>query len=412
MNEPAAWQPGQSSPPGAKRTHAIVVEAQASTAPWVKLLSLEAFRYQRTGWALDWAMPHEPRLFLAFAIFVPSILFGVGAALAPDREAYVGTHDVSGQPLFLAIHFICLRLLGTLFARGARPSLGGLGVDDATFAKYKRGASGLVANVGAAVVSAYWIQRDVRVALLVDLDTGLTAFDDPEQWDMAALGHPLQHALVAVWVVEWLMFGYILWLQIWSIIGFGTALRRTKIGPHLHRILVHDEYRDFFALIARNASVCAVFAIANLGFIAFTGELMPKPSRVVESATDFLEEMSDLTSVAVLFVVIVAGYVSFVFLIRRALTQAINDHFAAAGDNMLEASEGPLELSGSAPADMERLKSRLNASVALLRAIAFQREVDALGARGLNTLMLKALPALGTVGIRVYKLITHQPPAE
>jgi hypothetical protein len=395
-----------------KRTHAIVVEAQASTAPWVKILSLDALRYQKTGWWIDWAMPHDPRLFLAFALLFPTALFAAGVGLAPDRDAYLAAHDVSGQPLFLAVHFICLRMIGTLFARGARPSLGGLGVDDKTFAGYRLGVAGVLPNVGAIAAAAYWIQRDVRVALTVDEETGLTAFDDPDQWDMAALGHPLQYVLLGVWILEWLIFGYILWLQIWSIIGFGSSLRRTAIGPHLHRILVHDEYRDFFALIARNASICAAFAVANLGFIAFTGELMPKPTRVVETATDFLEEMSDLTSVAVLFVVIVAGYISFVFLIRRALTQAINDHFAAAGDNMLEASEGPLELGGATSEDMEKLKIRLYASVALLRAMAFQREVDALGSRGLNTLMLKALPALGTVGIRVYKLITHQPPAE
>ena len=346
------------------------------------------------------------------AFLLPMVLWTIGYGLAPDPDAYLATHDVSAQVPFLTAHFVSLRMLGGLFARGSEPSLGGLGVTPDTFARFRRGLLGLAPNLAGLAAGAYWIVRDTTLSL-VPGDNGLTAFDDPDQWDLAALGLPQQHVLLGIWILEWVVFGMILWVQIWSMVGLALAIRRTDFKPHLHRIMVKDEYRDFFALIAKNATVCSAFALLNLGFIAFTGELLPKPTRSVTTALEFLEEMSDLTSVAVLFVVIVAGYVGYVFLIRRALTMAIDEAFAEAGDSMLEDSAKPLELSGSVTAeDLERLRIRLNSSVALLRAIAFQREVDALGARGLSTLMAKALPVLATVGLRIYKLITHQPPVE
>lgn len=397
---------------GRDRTHAIVMEAAESKAAWAKLFRLESLRYQQSGWWLDWVLPHDPRLFLAFSLVFPSALWGLGFGLAPDRAAYLAAPDITGQPLFLLSHFFAVRAVATLFKRGLDSSLTGIGVRDELRAAFAKKLFGWLPNVLSLVCAAYWIQRDTRVAL-VPGPNGLTAFDDPDQWALAGLGHPLQRALLAIWIVEWIIFGFVLWVQIWTMAGLALAIRKTDFKPHLHRILVHDEYRDFFALISRNATICSIFAIANLAFVAYTGELLPKPTRKVTNPIEFLEEMSDLTSVFLLFFIIVAGFVGYVSLIRKALTHAVNEAFAAAGDETLEESATPLEVTGTPSADdLKCVISRLNASQALLRAIVFQREVDSLGSRGLNALLVKALPAFGTVTLRVYRLITQEPTPE
>ena len=396
--------------PTAARTHAIVVEAAASTAAWTRIFGLESFRYAKSGWWIDALMPHDPRAFLLFAVLAPVALWGIGYAFAPDAAVYLAAPDIQSQMPFLTAHLLALRMLGGLVARGTGPALGGLGVTAQDVQRFRRGVVGWVPNVAAPVAAAFWLIRDTTVGL-VPGPNGLTAFDDPEQWDLAGLGGPHQHVLLGIWLFEWTIFGVILWVQLWNMFALTRTIRRTDFEPHLDRIMVHDEYRDFFALIARNATICAGFAIANLGFIAYTGELVPKPTRSVTNVSEFLEEMSDLTSVGLLFIVILAGYVGYVFLIRRALTRAIDRAFAPTGDRVLEASQAPLALSGDASAgDLEALRQRLDGALVLLKAIAFQREVDALGGRGLTILMAKALPVLGTIGLRLYLLITHQAP--
>src|SRR5678815_5160971 len=77
-----------------ERTHAIVIEAAESKAPWAKLLSRDAVRYAKSGWWIDWLLPHDPRLFLAFIVIVPMALWGAGFGLAPDRAAYLAAPDI------------------------------------------------------------------------------------------------------------------------------------------------------------------------------------------------------------------------------------------------------------------------------------------------------------------------------
>jgi hypothetical protein len=387
-----------------ERTHAIVVEAPPSTAGWTRLLTLDAFRYQGSGWWLDRAMPRGAGAFLAFAFGAPIAIFLVGLGLADDRDAFVATHDVNGQLAFMALHILCLRVAGTLWVRGLGPALGGIGVGDADAAFVRRGLFGTWANVGALACCAYFVVRDTWLGWVPGAN-GLTAFDDPDQWDFGALGLRVHVLQTAQWHFEWLIFGYLMWIQVWTLGAITRAIRRTDFEPHLARMLVRDDYRGFFTLLGKSATVCLIFAVANLAFIYYTGELFPKHEEYVSTLGMFLEEMSDLLSVALLFVALLVGFVWHVRLLRRALTATVNRMFAAAGDAALEELAVPVELSGDPAADVRRLERRVEASSGLLRAIVFQREVDALGGRSVNLMLAKALVPLGTVAIRVYKML-------
>jgi hypothetical protein len=59
--------------------------------------------------------------------------------------------------------------------------------------------------------------------------------------------------------------------------------------------------RDPFTLFGKTATVCLVFAFGNLAFIYFTGELIPRESVEIHGVGDFLRQMSDLLSTALLF---------------------------------------------------------------------------------------------------------------
>ncbi len=377
------------------RPHAITEDAPPSRDSWTRLLGWDAFRYHGSGWWLDMAMPRTPGAFLAFAFLSPVAIFALGYGLADDKSAFVATHDVNGQLAFMTIHILCLRVAGSLFARGLGPSLDGIGVGEREQAFVRRGLFGTWANIGALGSCAYFVARDTLLGW-VPGDNGLTAFNDPDQWDFGALGTKVHVVQTAQWHFEWLIFGYLMWIQVWTLIAFTRAIRRTDFEPHLARILTRDGYRGFFTLLGKCATICLVFAVANLAFIYYTGELFPKHEEYVSSVGMFLEEMSDLLSVALLFVVLVAGFVWHVRHVRAALTGTVNRMFAAAGDVALDQLAEPRELT---------VEQRLDATSGLLRAIVFQREVDAMGGRSMNLMLAKALVPLGTVAIRVIKML-------
>lgn len=101
--------------------------------------------------------------------------------------------------------------------------------------------------------------------------------------------------------------------------------------------------------------------------------------------------------------------VAYLKLLRGALTKSVNELFAEAGDAGLEQLGQPLELSGAAEQDVAILQKRLDAQSGLVRAIAFQREVDALGSRTLSGVMIKATPALGATIKRLATMSVGSP---
>ncbi|MBI5499673.1 MAG: hypothetical protein HY907_05490 [Deltaproteobacteria bacterium] len=379
-------------------------DAPASTKAWARLLSFESLRYHGSGWWLDAALPRSPAGVIVAALALPAAWFAIGLAVTPDRAGYIDTPDVKYQLPFLALHILCLRVMGSLWARGVGPALDGLGVGSGEQRWVHSGVLGSWANLGALLAAGYFIGRDTYMALVPDPVSGLSAFDDPGMWDFASLGHGVRALMLGLWHYEWLIYGYLMWLQLWCLIALSRALQRTDFTMHLERLLLRDDYRDFFALLGKTATVSMVFALGNLGFIHLTGELFPHEAAEITGVGSFLTEMSDLLSTALLFVVLLVGFVIYLKLLRGALTKTVNQMFAAAGDAGLAALAEPLEPTGDGARDVERLRARVNAQAALVRAISFQREVDAIGGRSLSAILLKSSPALMTTLRRLVKL--------
>ncbi len=377
----------------------------ATRSTWTKLWSWEALRYRGSGWWLDAALPKSPLGLLVVACAFPIAWFAAGYGLTSDREAYLGTHDVTGQLWFFPLHVISLRIVGGLWASGLRPSLEGLALDAGAQERIRRGALGTWASVGAIAACTFFIVRDCWFGLTPDAASGLIPFDDPEMWDMAALGRPVHLLMLGLWCVEWLMFGYLLWLQIWILFKWVREIRNTQYGDRLGDVLVGDGYRHAFTLFGKTTTVSLVFALGNLGFIAFTGELIPREVVEIAGVGDFLREMSDLLSTSLLFVLTLAAAFAFVKVLRGSLTKAVNERFAAAGDAALAELASPLEETGDPATDVAQLRARANAQAGLLRAVVFQREVDEVGTRTMAAMVAKALVPLATTALKMRKML-------
>jgi hypothetical protein len=384
-------------------THSLTEQAPEASASWTRIWTLEALRYRGSGWWLDAALPRSPVGLVAAAIALPLAWFALGLAVTHDRGAYVATHDVSCQMWFFPLHLICVRIVGGLWAGGLEPALDGLALPETARRRIRRGALGTWANVGGLVAAGYFIFRDISFGLTPGAN-GLIPFDDPDLWGFAALGRPVHILMLVLWCIEWVLFGYLLWLQIWTLTGWLRQVRRHDFRPHLGTVLVGDGYRHAFTLFAKTATVCLVFALGNLAFIYFTGELIPRESVEIASVGDFLRQMSDLLSTTLLFVVIVAAVYLFATTLKRRLTRAVNQELAAAGDVALAEMARPLALAGDPTVDLERLRARVDAQSGLLRAAIFQREVDALGTRTMVSIIVKSLVPLVTAGLKIKKL--------
>jgi hypothetical protein len=381
--------------------HGLTHEADGSGEPWTTLWTPEALRYGGSGWWFDRVLPHAPRRFLLATVALTLAQFALGLALAADRGAYLRAQDVLAHTWFLPLHLVCVRALGRLWAGGLDPSLRGLGFDDAAAARVRRGAFGTVASVGALALALGFLVRDAWYGLAPDAVTGLVPFDDPDRWDLAALGRPVHVLLLAVWTVEWLLYGLILWLQVWVLAGWVRRLLGMNFRPHLDAILARDGYRHAFTLLGRTATISLVFALGNLLHIHLTGDLFPRDRVEVSGVVQFLQEMADLLSTTLLFVLVLLAAVVFVVALRFKLTRAVNDEFARAGAVTLQ------DLASDVTGDdgVEALRRRANAQSGLLRAIVFQREVDVIGRRVLRLTTLKAAAPLITAIVRISSLV-------
>jgi hypothetical protein len=368
-------------------------------------MDMPTLRYRGSGWWLDAMLPRSAVGLTAAAFGVPVAWFVVGFVIAGDREAFVGTHDITGQLWFFPLHVVCVRLVGNLWADGVEPACAGLGFDVVATRRIQRGALGAWANLGALVASAAFIARDTLYGLTPDPTTGLIPFDDPARWDMAALGRSVHLLMLGLWWLEWLLFGYLLWLQLWILTAWLRELRRIDFVPRLEHVLVGDGYRHVFGLFSQTTTVSLVFALGNLAFIAYTGELIPREVVAIDGAGDFLREMSDLTSTALLFVVTLLAVLGFVRVLRGRLTRAVAQQFAAAGDRALLDLATPVEPTGDAARDVARLCERANAQADLVRAVVFQREVDSVGNRTILAMIAKAFVPLATTALKLRKVL-------
>jgi len=383
----------------------VTQDARASRSGAPLLWTWEALRYRGSGWWLDAALPRSPLGLLVVACALPIAWFAAGYGLTADPAAFLATHDVTGQLWFFPLHVISLRIVGGLWGSGLRPSLDGLALDPAAQRRIRRGALGTWASLGAIAACAFFIVRDCWFGLTPDATSGLVPFDDPAMWDMAALGRPVHVMMLGLWCVEWLMFGYLLWLQVWILVAWTRELRKVSYGDRLGEVLVGNGYRQALTLFSKTTSVSLVFALGNVGFIAFTGELIPREVVEIEGVGDFLREMSDLLSTSLLFVLTLVAAFAFVRVLRGSLTKAVNARYAKADDAALAELTRPLEPTGELATDVALLRARANAQSRLLRALVFQREVTIVGSSTMATMVAKAILPLATAALKLRKLL-------
>ena len=329
--------------PGGPSSHAGIAGWEDELAP----ISLEGERRV----PVDRLLPRSPRPFLLAVAVVAVACWAAGLALATDTYAFLTNHEWQLQPLYLAAHFITLRLFATMYTRNY---LAGVVHLDMPTAHARRGIQLVQGPVGTLVALAVAIPFSVYDYQALGIAAGGTK--------AGAAGQATAQLLYAMWCVEWFLMALI-WVQL---VGF-LFLTRRAIGDYRFRspievVLLEKQYRHFLAMSAHGATIVLGFFLVNAVYGWYTGA-----------------ELTDYIGVAITLVLLVVGFIPPWIQLTTKMDRIVKEEMAGlrrrlAASEMLSPSGGP----GAAPVSAETksatdLQARLDEALVMLRISYLER---------------------------------------
>ena len=327
--------------PGTAAAHAGIAGWEDELAP----ISLEG-----EGRALvDRLLPRQPRAFLLAVAVLAVACWVAGLTLTTDVYAFLTSREWQLQPLYLAAHFITLRLFSTMFTRNF---LAGVVHLDMPTADARRGiqlVQGSVGTLVALVVAVPFCLYDYQ-ALGIAKGGARTGAGGP----LAA------QLLYGMWCVEWFLMGFI-WVQL---VGF-LFLTRRAIGDYRFRspievVLLEKQYRHFLAMSAHGATIVLGFFLVNVVYSWYTGA-----------------ELTDYIGVAVTLLLLVIGFIPPWMLLTSKMDRIVKEEMAglrrrlAASEMLSPASAG--STSGGGASQAADLQTRLDEALVMLRISYLER---------------------------------------
>lgn len=324
---------------------------------------------------VDSILPSHPRAFLAVVAAIAIGCWVIGLFAANDVARFVATPEWQAQPLYLAAHFITVRLFVTSFSRNFRAGAVHLDVPQEEVERAMRlvlGPIGMLAAVAFAIPFCVYDYRYAYQALGAAAD---------------GLGPAADRVIFAMWCVEWYLMAFI-WVLL---LGF-LLLSRWVIGDHEFRspieIVLHDrQYRPFLRMSGQGATVVLLFFLVNAAYAWYTGA-----------------ELSDNAGSAITAVLLVAGFLPPLVMLRGKVKRAVDSEMAS-----LRRRLAAVLLTGQAaamegrPAGALDLDQRLDETVTLLRISYLERLYSELGHSESMDVAFKLIAPAITVGYYVLK---------
>jgi len=322
----------------------------ASTAGWEDELAPISLEGERRA-PVDRLLPRRPRAFLLAVGLLALACWVAGLALTEDAYAFLKSREWQVQPLYLAAHFVTLRLFATMFTRNY---LAGVVHLDMPTAHARRGIQLVMGPAGtcmALLVALPFTLYDYQVA---GLAKGARA---------AATGSGMaaDRLLYGMWCLEWFLIALI-WVQL---VGF-LVLTRRAIGSYRFRspievVLLEKQYRHFLAMSAHGATIVLGFFLVNLVYSWYTGA-----------------ELTDYIGVAITLVLLVVGFIPPWMQLTAKMDRIVKNEMAGlrrrlAASEMLSphgAAASPGTSEQQAFADLE---ARLDEALVMLRISYLER---------------------------------------
>ena len=324
---------------------------------------------------IDRWLPRRPRRFLLLVVLLAAGCWALGLALATDARAFLASREWQIQPLYLAVHFVTLRLFATAFVRSFLAGIGHLDIADAA----ARHRMWLVLGPIGAVVAA------TLAAPFCVFDYGVTG---------EGVGPAADWLLFGMWCVEWLMMAFV-WVMV---VGY-MLLTHWAVSRHRFRamieVVLHDrQYRPFLQMSVQGATIVLGFWIVNILYVWYSGG-----------------EPSDYTGAAVTLVLVVVGFLPPLVELRGKVSRAVGDEMASLRrrlDRLL--TRAAPAAAGAAPAATAReLEERLDEALVMLRISYLEKLYAQLGQSEATDIVIKLLVPITTVAWYGYKYYKGMP---
>jgi hypothetical protein len=324
---------------------------------------------------VDRLMPRRPRPFLLAVVALSVLCWIVGLLLADNVDVFLTKAEWLAQPLYLAAHFVTLRLFATAFSRTFVAGSAHLDIPP-ELVRHRMWI--VLGPLGAAI------------AALVAIP--FSAIDYPllSEADWVSPGRTSDLFLFAIWCVEWFLLAFI-WVMI---VGY-MILTTWVISNHSFResidVVLHERhYRPFLQMSAHGATIVLGFWVVNIVYALITGA-----------------EFSDYAGAIITLVLVVAGLVPPLLQLRGKVNDAVGDAMASLRRRVSHSrAEGAAEAAAPSAADGRGLEQRLDEALVLLRMSYLERLHGQLGQSETTDIVIKLLvPATTMVwyGYKYYK---------
>jgi hypothetical protein len=340
-----------------------------------------AMSLEGEGWALiDRVFPRRPRNFL-FAVAAIAIgCWVLGFALTQDVHGFLVSPEWQLQPLYLAAHFITLRLFATMFSRNFMAGVAHLDVPPS---QARHGVWLVLGPVGALIALAFALPfcfYDYRALFVSGARGG------------GGTAGASDYLLYGMWCAEWFLIAFI-WQQL---IGF-LVLTRWAIRDHSFRspieVVLHEkQYQPLLQMSAQGATIVLGFFLVNALYTWYT-----------------VAEITDYISVGVTLVLLVFGFIPPWMLLTNKVDRIVNNEVANLRRRMAQNAElvGPdaapaIPSAAQTPQDVER---RLDEALVMLRIAHLERLQSELGSIEAKSIFFKVIVPAATIGYYVLKYI-------
>lgn len=332
---------------------------------------------------IDRVLPRRPRNFLLAVAALAIACWAAGFALTTNAYGFLTSPEWQLQPLYLAAHFITLRLFATMFTRNFMAGVAHL---DMPPARARHGVwlvLGPVGALAALVLALPFCLYDYR-ALFVSGDRGA-----------GDLGREVDQLLYGIWCVEWFLIAFI-WAQL---VGFllltRSAIRDYRFRSPIEVVLHEKQYRPFLQMSAQGATIVLGFFLVNLVYTWYT-----------------VAEITDYIGVGVTLVLLVFGFIPPWIQLTAKVDRIVSEEMASLrrrlSDNTLSLDEAALAAAGHSKTARD-LENRLDEALVMLRISYLERLYRDLGQIEATSILMKVVVPAATLIYYVLKYLRLAP---
>lgn len=327
---------------------------------------------------IDRVLPRRPRNFLLAVAALAMGCWLAGLALTDNAYAFLTSPEWQLQPLYLAAHFVTLRLFATMFTRNFMAGVAHL---DLPPSQARHGVWLVLGPVGAlvaVVLAAPFCIYDYRALFISGAKSG------------SGLGQQVDQLVYGMWCAEWFLIAFI-WVQL---LGF-LLLTRWAIREHRFRssieVVLHEkQYRPFLQMSVQGASIVLGFFLVNLAYTWYAGA-----------------EISDYIGVGVTLVLLVFGFVPPWMQLTAKVDRIVSEEMSSLRQRLADTGVHgePLAVPAGQAKTSRELEQRLDEALVMLRISYLERLYRDLGQIEATSILVKVLVPAATLAYYVLKYL-------